>query len=87
MEDRCCWNEDLKCFWRAIHVKGKNHIRIDLLSGNCTDMGGAIRLAKAVMPEVTRIDTYAGITESTYYVLGENGKWVSNAPQWHEFRR
>lgn len=47
--------------------------RVVLFLEGCCDMGGAIRLATAVIPDVERIDTYDGADADTAYVKDAHG--------------
>ncbi len=53
---------------------GDHAIRMDFPETNFCDMGGAIRLATAVMPEVQRITTFHGGFEGTEYRKA-GGQW------------
>lgn len=77
MDQQECFSDDLKCFWRSIEVAGENRIRIHLQEGNCTDMSGAIKVATALMPDVTHIYTYSGAGLDSVYVKDNGRKWVA----------
>ncbi len=50
--------------------------------GQCPDMGRAIALFTKVCPKIQLIETMAGLTEDTKYIL-RDGKWSA----WDSVRR
>ena len=63
------WSAALVCNWSSIHPgDGPDVIVIQLPKNNCTDMRGAIKIARAVMPKVTTIYTVAGGKLDTLYL-------------------
>lgn len=60
-------NKILQCCWQSFHVVGPGKLAIALPDGNCTDMGGAIRIAKTLMPDVSVIYTISGGEPDTMY--------------------
>ncbi len=73
----------LGCFWRSWRVIGPCSLAVDMPPDSCTDMAGAIRVAKALMPNVREIHSFCdGIADTKYFCVG--GKWsafrVSQCP-------
>lgn len=70
------WSDDLVCEWVSWEVAEStpNTLVLRMADGHCCDMGGAIRIGKALMPDVRRIVTISGAKPDTVYVCG-NGGW------------
>jgi hypothetical protein len=51
-------------------------LEIYLADGDCTDMSGAIELARRIDPEIDRIRTFSGDKPDTYYNF-EGVEWVA----------
>ena len=52
-------------------------IRMDFPKNNCCDMGGAIKIATTILPEVKHIYTFAGKEPDTEYHRRSSGEWVA----------
>ena len=50
------WSGELMCYLLGSEVYGET-VTFRLAPGSCTDMSGAIRLARSLNPEVRSIDT------------------------------
>lgn len=72
------WSAGLRCHWRHLEALSDTHLRVYLPPHGCTDMGGVIRLARAIMPKVQRIETYGGETLDTVYIRQARGQWVAD---------
>jgi hypothetical protein len=76
------WSEALCCYVNSLRIRSPWHVEIYLSSLSCTDMRGAINAAKAIMPTVTLIDTFAvgqhpeGQRDTRYRFV--DGKWISD---------
>ena len=69
------FNKELQCFWDKWEFNGPTCLSLHLPSGNCTDMGGCIRTAKKLMPEVGLISVYeGGVHINTYARV--NKSWI-----------
>lgn len=71
----------LLCGLRGIHFPGNGVVELLLPDGHCTDMAGAIRLAKAVTKPMSAyglwcVRTIAGGLLDTSYEHSD-GKWVA----------
>ena len=67
-------SEALQCCWRSWRVVGPRALAVDLPPDNCTDMGGAIRVAEALMPGVRELHTFCnGVADTMYSCVG--GRW------------
>ena len=51
-------------------------IRMDFPKNHCCDMGGAIKIATAILPDVRHIYTFSGLERDTEYHKRSNGEWV-----------
>ena len=68
------WNQDLYCRLQAVRVVADGVIALEVPRNNCTDMGGAIRVAQGIMPEVRVVHVISGgAPDITYQVV--NGDW------------
>lgn len=75
------WNEDLVCNWFGLLVPGPGHVAILVKPLNCTDMTGAIKVAKAAMPEVSTVTVAAGGSgEIDVAYLLRDGEWRAVEP-------
>lgn len=54
-------------------------VLIDMVSGDCTDMRGAIRVCEALWPGCHEIKTCAGGKDGTSYVK-RDGQWIAVEP-------
>lgn len=63
------WNETLICYLSKVDIVDKNTVTFYLPKGQCTNMTGAIKLAKMLTPGVKTINTYSGKETDTKYVL------------------
>lgn len=71
------WNEHLVCGWLKIEAIGDGVISISFPESHCCDMGGAIKFAKSLMPDVKEIRTYSGsILDAMYLLNQETGRWM-----------
>ncbi|EIC23403.1 hypothetical protein [Thiorhodovibrio frisius] len=68
-----CWNKDLQCRWQSWRVVGDRHLALDLPDMNCCDMGGAIKIAQYLYPDVDKIDTFSGGQPDTKYRFDHDG--------------
>lgn len=67
-------SDTLQCRWRRWRVIGPRALALDMPPGNCTDMLGAIRVAKALMPDVRELHTFCdGMADTMYSCVG--GQW------------
>jgi hypothetical protein len=74
------WNEQIQCVILGVNLDLRKRIVTLMLSDTgCTDMQGAIDYARSFMPKVTRIETIAGDTPDTTYILRAKG-WISVTP-------
>lgn len=68
------YSSKLQCVFNGWRVLSDGEIALDMPENNCCDMRGAIDIAKAIMPSVWRIVTYAGGKIDAVYV-GPDDKW------------
>lgn len=67
-------SDALQCRWRSWRVVGPRALALDIPPDNCADMGGAIRVAEALMPGVREIHTFCdGAADAMYSCVG--GPW------------
>lgn len=74
--DMIDFHDGLRCGLLSIEMTGPHEVRFRLPESHCTDMTGAIRLAKAINPAVRCIRTYAGDVPDTMYLM-DGSEWVS----------
>lgn len=70
------FHDGLCCGLDEIHIGGEAVILV-VPDGHCTDMEGAIALAKAVHPEVRLVATFSGKRVNTCYGLMPSGEWAA----------
>lgn len=76
------FSEELQCFWRSWSVLAENILRLELPPGSCTDMSGAIRVAKVLLPDVAAIYVFGdGKPDICYARLREDEPWQAFYPQ------
>ena len=69
------FNKELMCsLLRVTADYDLTSVHLILYPNNCTDMAGAIKFSKRLMPNVTHIMTVSGRERETAYIL-EHGKW------------
>lgn len=68
------YDADLKCCWTAWRITGPGTLSLALPPHNCTDMTGAIRVGRRILPHVSEIATFSGGTPDTIY-RREGEKW------------
>lgn len=61
------YSSALQCHWLRWRVVGPRALAVDVPAGDCVDMTGAIRVAKALMPNVAVIHTLCGGEVDTMY--------------------
>ena len=67
-------SDELQCCWDKWVFIDPTKLELYLPEYNCTDMGGCIRVAKALMPKVNMITVFeAGVLTTNYKKIG--GKW------------
>jgi hypothetical protein len=71
------WNSDLQCVLLSIEVTAPGVLRLNLPEDHCPSMGGAIRLACAVMPDVRHIDVWAGNEPDTVFFMKQLSQWIA----------
>ncbi len=73
------FNYDLKCGLDSIHIITQEWVQIIIPTQHCTDMRGAISLAKKVLPDVTRIMTTraCGCHDTEYRKKRKKKGWKS----------
>ena len=77
-----CWNEDLVCHWSAWRVISEQHLVLELPSENVCDMGGAIKIAQSLCPDVDTIDVYSGdVLDVQYRFDSDDEKWKAFVPR------
>jgi hypothetical protein len=54
------YSDELHTHWRKWEVVDPRTLRLDLPHGSCSDMAGAIKQSKVLMPGVADIYVYAG---------------------------
>ena len=75
------FNEDLKCHWNSWIVISERHLVLDLPNHNVCDMGGAIKIAKFLCPDVERIDAYTGGSLGVQYLyVSDEQDWKALVP-------
>jgi hypothetical protein len=67
-------SDDLQCCWRSWEYIGNKSLRLNLPQYNIPDMGGAIRIAEVIMPDVQKILVYCASVYTLLYAKG-NGEW------------
>ena len=75
------WSNELKGIWSGLKVIAIDHVVFYLAPLTCVDMTGAIKVALAVVPGCTKIDTFAGDVPDTKYRL-RDGKWEAFLPRY-----
>ena len=72
--------KELKCEVSRIEIiPAMRLVRFWLPALNCTDMGGAIRVATRHCPAVSRIETFAGNEPDTVYMKSGDA-WQAASP-------
>lgn len=66
----------LQCHLNQITIT-PNTVTFYFPPDNCCDAWGAIKVAKSLLKDVKKIDTYAGMRADTSYVLRSDKKWES----------
>lgn len=74
MDTPVAWSSDLVCWWLSWEVAGPKRLIVRLPNNGRTEMGGAIRVAQMLMPDVGVIECVAGDQIDTVYLLLD-GKW------------
>ena len=69
------WSSDLQCFWLKWEAFGEDSIKLFLPTDNCCDMGGAIKVAKEIVPGVAVIQVYVGDKVDIRYERIPSGQW------------
>ena len=69
----------LQCELKKADIPDDISVAFYLADGHCTDMGGAIKLAKFLLPGVRRIATFSGDNIDTRYFL-INEEWEAYLP-------
>lgn len=74
------WSDTLLCYCNSVRVRSTTHVEIFISELSCTDMRGAIAVAKTLMPTVTQIDTFSisldAMHRDTQYRFVD-GQWTS----------
>ena len=71
------FNKELMCsLLKVIADYDIQTVQLMLYKNHCTDMAGAIKFAKRLMPNVRTILTVSGRTKETVYILEKDG-WKS----------
>lgn len=69
-------NNKLQCHFISWTVGSHDTLVLRLPDDNYCDMGGAIEIAKVLMPDVRVIVVEEGSSsEKPWYVLGDDAKW------------
>jgi len=75
------FDERLKCYINSLSYDFKTQTGTLYLSrGGCCDMTGCINLFRAIDPLVTKILTYSGDEEDTFYRVSDL-KWLACRPE------
>lgn len=64
---------------RVVYDLRRNTVEIHLEEGDCTDMGGAIALARRIDPNVRRVETFSGVYRDTSYSQLPGDQWQAFA--------
>lgn len=77
-----CWSDELKCGIVSIEFPRKGVVDLLLPPGHCTDMTGAIKLAKRVTKKMPHfglwcVRTITSGENGNSYECGDDGKWVA----------
>lgn len=70
------WSDELKCHWNSWRILSPQSIELQLESGNCCDMRGAISLATRLMPDVHSIYVFSGENLDVVYHC-HGGLWFA----------
>lgn len=74
------WREDLMCGLVAVvAVLPEHQVRLMLAAGSCTDMAGAISLARDIDPRVRSVVTFSGAEMDVAYLLTPGGNWEARS--------
>ena len=73
------YSEEMLCHFSGWRVTAQNTLALDIVQGECCDMGAAIKTAKSILPTVNKILTYSGDVPDTVYTLTANG-WAAHLP-------
>lgn len=68
-------SRDLLCYWNKWEVVLPTQLAVHVKPGNCTDMTGAIRIGKLLMPAVQEIAVFSGTYIDIVYRVDGEGKW------------
>jgi hypothetical protein len=68
------YSKKLKCCFSTWRVVRDGEMALELPDGNCPNMSGVIEIAKEIMPEVWRIETYCDQGPDIEYRIS-NGEW------------
>jgi hypothetical protein len=71
------WHPDLQCKLVSVRATYDGSVTFNLPDDNCVDMGGAIRIAQAVMPNVATIYTQQGHIPDVMYTRSGD-KWTAH---------
>ena len=69
------WDKRLVCAWSKVTVPFAKTVEITVDEDCCTDMIGAVKFSKAVLPDVERINVIAGSKLDISYVNKGRG-WL-----------
>lgn len=71
----CAWSKDLQCFFEGWDVPNiPRALFLYLPPNNACDMGGTIKVAKAILPSVRRIIVFQGDKPDIAYIK-RKGRW------------
>lgn len=70
-----CNNARLMCSWAKWEVMSLTQLAVHVKPGNCTDMTGAIRIGKYLMPQVKSIAVFSGDALNIVYRVDHDKRW------------
>lgn len=70
------WSADLQCSWESWTVHSDGQLELRLPEGNVCDMAGALKIAKAIEPDVFMVMVYVdGVIDVEYRRRGD--EWTA----------
>lgn len=78
---RIYFHKQLQCCVRRVSYDFESKAgRVDMVDGSCTDYTGCIEFFKALDPDVTLIETFAGGQKPVTRYERVANKWIANLP-------
>lgn len=86
VDERYVQSAELVCEWSCWRVEGVGRLSVRVGPGHCTDMMGAIRVGRRLMPDVREIAVVSGDEIDIVYRRDSSG-WFTDSDRWRHGRR